>query len=90
MDERRRTVRLGPGQEAEALEMSFQNVAEHWNEYLLTDESVVRLKSGVTEILKLVDRYDADGNPQYLLKSAQVVSVSASDRSRKRPTEGEK
>jgi len=82
MNERKRKVRVGD-KEVDALEMPFQNVAEHWNEYLLADGSVLRLKSVVTEILKIEDHYDADGNPQYLLKSAQVVAVSASERSRK-------
>lgn len=84
MDERQRKVRLGD-EDVDALEMPYQNIAEHWNEYLLNDGSVLRLKSVVTSILKLVDRYDGEGNPQYLVKSAQVVSVSASDRSRKPP-----
>lgn len=86
MDERRKKVRLAPNEpEIDALEMPFQNVAEHWNEYLLHDGSVLRLKSVVTDVLKLVDRYDAEGNPQYVVKSAQVVSVSASDRAKKAP-----
>lgn len=82
MDERRRKVRLG-NDDAEALEMPFQNIAEHWNEYLLNDGSVLRLKSVVTEILKIADRYDTEGNPVYMVKSAQVVSVSPSDRAKK-------
>jgi hypothetical protein len=86
MDERRRKIRVGD-QDVDALEMPFQNVAEHWNEYLLNDGSVLRLKSVVTEILKLDGKYDAEGNPQYLIKSAQVVSVSGSDRPRKPPSE---
>ena len=82
MDERRRKVRVGQ-EDVDGLEMPFQNVAEHWNEYLLSDGTVLRLKSVVTEIVKLVGRFDGDGNPQYLVKSAQVVSVSASERARK-------
>lgn len=88
MDERRRKVRVG-NDDVDALEMPFQNVAEHWNEYLINDGSVLRLKSVVTEVLKLEGRYDADGNPQYLIKSAQVVSVSGSERAR-RPPSGDK
>ena len=65
MDERRRTVRVG-NEDVDASEMPFQNVAEHWNEYLPNDGSVLRLKSVVTEILKLDGRFDADGNPQGL------------------------
>ena len=85
MGERRRKVRIND-EDVDAAEMPFQNVAEHWNEYLLNDGSVIRLKSVVTEILKLEGKYDADGNPQYLIKSAQVVSVSGSERARKPPS----
>ena len=87
MDERRRTVRFR-NQDVEALEMPFQNIAEHWNEYLLNDGSVLRVKSVVTEILKIPEAYDSEGSPIYMVKSAQVVSVSPSDRARKPSTEG--
>ncbi len=82
MDERRRKVRIGE-KDVDALEMPFQNIAEHWNEYLLHDGSVLRLKSVVTDILRLENVFDAEGTPQYLIKSAQVVAVSASERARK-------
>ena len=84
MDERRRKVRFG-NEEVDGLEMSFQNVAEHWNEYLLTDGSVLRLKSVVTEVMRIADRFDAEGNPVYVVKSAQIVAVSPSERAKKRP-----
>lgn len=82
MDERRRTIDFN-GQQADALEMPFQTGAEFWNEYVLHDGSVIRLKSVVTEILKLEDKFDAEGNPIYLLKSTNIVSISPSDRARK-------
>ena len=62
--------------------MSFQTGAEHWNEYLLTDGSVIRLKTVVTDILKVVGKFDAEGNPVYVVKAANVVAVSASDRAK--------
>jgi hypothetical protein len=90
MVDRIRKVRLAQGQpELDAIEMPFQNVAEHWNEYLLQDGSVLRLKSVVTDVLKLDGKYDAEGNPIYVLKSAQVVSVSPSERARKPTDSGE-
>lgn len=64
--------------------MGFQTGAEHWNEYLLTDGSVVRLKAVVTEILKVDGKFDNEGNPVYVVKSANVVTVSASDRAREK------
>jgi hypothetical protein len=82
MDERRRKITFN-GKETDALEMPFTTGAEFWNEYVLHDGSVLRLKSVVTEILKLEDQFDAEGNPVYLLKSTNIVSISPSDRSRK-------
>lgn len=80
MDRKRKVV--FQGDEFEAIEMPFQTGAEHWNEYVLNDGSVVRLKSVVTEILKLDGKKDAEGNPIYVLKSTNIVSVSPSDRAK--------
>jgi len=85
MAERRRKL-LGPdGTTVDAIELPFQTGAEHWNEYLLHDGSVVRLKTVVTEIFKIEGKFDAEGNPQYVLKSTQIVSLSPSDRARQGP-----
>ena len=84
MDERKRKMRVND-EDLDVLEMPFQNVAEHWNEYLVNDGSVLRLKSVVTDILKVDGKYDAEGNPLYIVKSAQVVAVSGSDRARRPP-----
>ena len=80
--ERRRKVQF-QGREVDAIEMPFQTGAEFWNEYLLQDGSVVRLKSVVTDILKLEGQVDAEGNPVYMLKSTNIVSISPSDRAKK-------
>jgi hypothetical protein len=88
MVERRRKERLPDGREVDTIEMPFTTGAEHWNEYLVNDGSVIRLKTVVTDILKVEGQYDADGNPAYFVKSSQVVSVSPSERARK-PSSGE-
>lgn len=66
------------------MEMSFQPSGEHWNEYLCDDGSVVKLKTVVTEVLRLEGEYDSEGNPVYVVKSANVVTVSAPDNLRKK------
>lgn len=75
---RKRKINIG-GQEIEAVEVPFQTGAEHWNEYVLQDGSVLKLRTVTTEILRLVDRFDAEGNPQYVMKSTNVLAVSAPD-----------
>lgn len=80
--ERRRKIPFG-NREVEAIEMTFQTGGEHWNEYVLNDGSVVRLKPVVTEILRAEGEYDNEGNPVYVIKATTVVSVSASERARR-------
>lgn len=77
MAERKRQIDVG-GKKVEATEMPVSNAAEYWNEYLLTDGSVVRLKTVVTEVFKVDGKFDAEGNPEYVLRSTQIVTVSPS------------
>ena len=83
--ERRRKFQLGD-RTLDVIEMPISGTTEHWNEYLLHDGSVVKLKTVVTEILKVDGEFDAEGNPQYVLKSTQIVSVSPSERARRPET----
>lgn len=76
---------VGPnGQEVDATEVSCQNAREHWNEYLLDDGAILRLKPVATEIFRIDDVYDNDGNPVYVLKSANIVTVNAPENLKKK------
>jgi hypothetical protein len=86
MDERRRKVQFGK-EMVDATVMSVQEGGEHWNEYLLGDGSVIRMKTVVTEVLRLDGKFDPEGNPIYILKSANVVHVSPSERARRQSGE---
>ena len=75
----------GPdGQDHEATEVSCQNAREHWNEYLLDDGAILKLKPVATEIFRIDDLRDGDGNPVYVLKSTNIVTVNAPEDLRKR------
>jgi hypothetical protein len=82
--ERKRRVQVGPDVWVDATEVGFRAAGENWNEYLADDGSVIRVKLVVTEILRVDDQYDQDGNPAYLVRSTNVTSVSAPDDLRKR------
>lgn len=71
------------GREVEATPVSPTSASEHWNQYLLEDSSVVRMKLVATEFLRLDGEYDADGNPIYLIRSTNVVAVEAPEELRK-------
>lgn len=80
----RRKITVQPGQppkEAELVEVT--NAQEHWNQYLLSDGSVLKTKAVVTEVYRVIDEYDQDGNPLYVLRSGGVLVVTAPDELRR-------
>lgn len=76
---RKRTVPGPDGRDHPAVEIGFRVSGEHWNEYLVDDGSVVRLKPVVTQILRVEDMRDQNGDPVYIVQSTNVMSVSAPD-----------
>lgn len=81
---RKRTIPGPDGKPVQATELSFQNAREHWNEYLLDDGTIIKLKPVATEVFRLDDRYDPQGNPVYLVKSTNVMVVSSPEDLRKK------
>jgi len=78
--ERKKKMKLPNGQEVDATILSFQAAGEHWNEYLVDDGTVIRVKVVATEVLRLDEQYDAQDNPIYLLQSTNVMAVSSPDK----------
>jgi hypothetical protein len=74
-----RTRRIhGPeGEEHEAEPIGFRTSGEHFNEYLLDDGSVLRIKLVLTEVLRMKGVYDRYGNPAYLVRHSEVIAVDA-------------
>ncbi len=65
------------GEEVEADIIGFRAAGEHWNEYLLDDGTVFKIKLVVTEIARVKDRYDENGDPIYAAIHTQVTAVDA-------------
>jgi hypothetical protein len=81
---RRRKIPVPPtGQLVDAVELSFQNVREHWNEYLLDDGTILKLKPVATEVFKVENQFDQEGNPVYVLRSKNIIVVSAPENLRR-------
>ena len=72
-------VRGPDGKDHDAIPVGFQNSREYWNEYLLDDGTIIRLKLVATEVLKIADVRDASGAPVYVVKSTNVLVVNAPD-----------
>ena len=67
-------------QEVSAIEQDFEIGREEWNEYRLLDGGVVRVKTTVNRIYRVVDeqgnsRYNDDGSPMMIVShKSDVVS----------------
>lgn len=80
----RRKISVGPGvPEKDAQLIEIQQSNEHWNQYLLGDGTVIKLKPVATEVWRIEGEWDNDGNPIYVIKSSNVVTVNPPDELRR-------
>lgn len=67
------------GREVDASPIDFRIEREDWNEYQLYDGSHLRLRIILSDVFRVDGEFDAEGNPIYITKSGNVVSVRAPD-----------
>ncbi len=72
------------GRDTEAIEVRFKSVREDWNEYDIDDGTTVRIKVIVSDVMRLVDQFDAEGNPVYVVKSGNTMFVKSPDHLKKK------
>jgi hypothetical protein len=71
---------IGPDDKPyEGLYIPVRESHEVWNEYILEDGTVLRMKLVVTEVYRIEGLYDNDGNPVYQVKSSNVVAIRPPD-----------
>ena len=75
MAERKKTIRIPPGEDVVGSLIDIVESIERFNEVRLDDGTVLRVKLVTTEVTRIDDRWDAEGNPMYAIKSHNVVSV---------------
>jgi hypothetical protein len=59
----------------EGTEIPVETVQEPWTEITLKDGALLRMKSVVVSVVRVDGKFDREGNPLYVIKSAQAVSV---------------
>ena len=71
------------GQTVEADELEYEPLGEPWSEYKCADGAIVRLRTVVSRIVRLVDKKNDEGDPIYVTRSSNVLAVSppSSDKS---------
>jgi len=72
------------GQDADALSLRFKTIKEDWNEYDLEDGTTLRMKSVVSDIVRVEGQYDQENNPVYLVKASNLVVVTSPDTLKKK------
>lgn len=65
------------GQQVDADAIDVNQSSERWNEYMLEDGTILKLKAVLTNVYRIDGQYDAEGNPMYILQSTNVISANA-------------
>ena len=63
------------GKEVEGTEIDFLTRKEDWNEYQLVDGKILRLKTVVTDVVKIEGERDSEGSQVYQVRSTNIVRV---------------
>ena len=74
--ERKRRIPGPNGDLIDVTEVGFRSSGEYWNEYLLDDNTVARLKPVVTHVYRVDGQSDHLGQPIYRIESQNVISIS--------------
>ncbi|MBU4252745.1 MAG: hypothetical protein Q8N62_05600 [Candidatus Omnitrophota bacterium] len=72
------------GEEVEAWPIDINQTSEYWNQYLLDDGTVIKMKLVATKALRVDNKYDQEGNPLYIIQSTNITSVNAPDNLKKK------
>ncbi|MDO8662693.1 MAG: hypothetical protein Q7K98_05690 [Candidatus Omnitrophota bacterium] len=67
------------GEEMEATPVDINQTNEYWNQYLLDDGTVVKIKLVATKVLRVDSKYDNEGNPLYVIQSTNITAVNSPD-----------
>ena len=76
MPEDKMKINFG-GREVEASPVDVNQANEKWNEYLLEDGTVLKMKLVLKKVMKVDGEFDSEGNPVYVMQSTNVTSVTS-------------
>ena len=76
MPEEKMTINFG-GRQVEATPIDVNQSSEKWNDYLLEDGTVLKMKLILKKVMRVDNEYDAEGNPIYVMQSTNVSTITA-------------
>jgi len=77
--ERKRQIRGPDGHPMNVVEIGYRASGEYWNEYLLDDGTVARVKVVVTSVYRVDGQVDHKGQPAYMVETTTLTAISAVD-----------
>ena len=83
MGQEKVTIQIG-GRSVEAVQVEVTQAAERWNEYILDDGTMLKMKLVLKKVLKVESEFDGEGNPLYVMQSTNVTTVSSPKNLRKK------
>jgi hypothetical protein len=72
------------GREFEGEEVEFESEREGWSIYLLQDGTTLKLKSVLSQVLRVDGQYAPNGDPLYVVNVAPVLNTTAPEHLRKK------
>lgn len=78
------TINMG-GKQVLATPVDVNQSGEKWNEYLLEDGTVLKMKLVLKKVFRVDSEFDEEGNPVYVMQSTNVTSISAPGDLKKKP-----
>lgn len=76
MSERRTKVEYPQGKQADGFSVDVEEANERFSEIRLADGTRIRIKPVITEVVRVEGQWDREGNPIYVVRSANVMTVS--------------
>jgi hypothetical protein len=74
--------------QVEAEQVDFEARAEPWAAYELSDGTVLKVRTILTNVMRIEGEYDQSGNPVYVVSSQNVIQANAPKKLRGTPTLG--
>lgn len=76
-------MKLPDGRLVDVEPIDVVQTSENWNQYLLQDGTVIKMKLVASKIVRLIDNYDQMGNPVYFVNSTNVLSLNVPENLKK-------
>ena len=76
------------GRKVTGVRRNIESSTERWSEAILDDGSRIRMKIVFTDVARVDGEWDSEGNPIYVIRSTNVVSVEGGESVRRKVNGG--